>query len=125
MTAFVLFFRVARSRSILLTAVKVAIIVGVILNLINQGDLILGGNFAGVHWTKFCLTFCVPFCVSVYSATQAKMLFDPGTRALVDAQLRCKTCNETVRIVHRDEIIPECPTCMNHTLWLLDKQRSD
>ena len=83
--------------------------VGLILNLINQGDTLLSGNFAGVHWIKFCLTFCVPFCVSVCSATKAMMQFDPGTRALVDAHLHCKTCHKLDQHVRRGERISECP----------------
>lgn len=121
MTGWVLFFRVARNRSILLTAGKLAVVVGLILNLINQGDSILSGDFARVGWTKFCLTFCVPFCVSVYSATKAKMLFDPGTRALVDAHLHCKTCQKKDQMVRRGEIIPVCPACEDRTQWRLRK----
>ena len=101
----------------MLTAVKLAVIVGLILNLINQGDAIFRGSFAEVHWIKFCLTFCVPFCVSVFSATKAKMSFDPGTRALVAAHLSCKTCRKHKQEVGRDEIIAECPTCGEHTRW--------
>lgn len=117
MSGWVLFFRVARNRSILITAVKLAVLVGLLLNLINQGDSILSGNFPEVNWIKFCLTFCVPFCVSVFSATKTKMQFDPGTRALVDAHLRCKTCTENELNVSRGEVIPECPKCRDHTEW--------
>ena len=48
-------------RSLLITAV-----VGTILNIINQGDvLIAGGN---VSWLKVALTFCLPYCVATYGA---------------------------------------------------------
>lgn len=117
MSGLALFFRVARNRSILLTAVKLAVVVGLLLNLINQGDAIFSGNFAEVHWIKFSLTFCVPFCVSVFSATKAKMQFDPGTRALVDAHLHCKTCHKHDQEVVRGDVIPECPTCGERTWW--------
>ena len=36
----------------------VAVIVGTILNLINQGDAFLG--MASINWLKLVLTYCVP-----------------------------------------------------------------
>lgn len=44
----------------------VAAIVGTILNLINQGDAIVGD--APVNVTKLLLTFAVPYCVATYGA---------------------------------------------------------
>lgn len=58
------------------TAVKVAVIVGLLLNTINQGELLLAANWGAVNWTKFTLTFFVPFGVSVYSAWQARRRMD-------------------------------------------------
>lgn len=51
-------------------ALTVALIVGSILNLINQWDgLFLG---AAIVWPKLFLTYCVPYCVATYSgATSA------------------------------------------------------
>ena len=39
----------------------VALIVGTVLNLINQGDALLG--MAPVNWLKLVLTYCVPYAV--------------------------------------------------------------
>jgi hypothetical protein len=44
----------------------VALIVGGVLNLINQGDAVLAGG--AVDWIKIVLTFAVPYCVSTYGA---------------------------------------------------------
>lgn len=44
----------------------VALVVGVILNLINQGDALLTGG--PLDWTKILLTFFVPYAVSTYGA---------------------------------------------------------
>jgi hypothetical protein len=44
----------------------VALVVGTILNLINQGDVLLGA--ATVHWWKIALTYCVPYIVATYGA---------------------------------------------------------
>jgi hypothetical protein len=44
----------------------VALVVGTVLNLINQGDALLAGS--PIDWTKILLTFAVPYCVSTYGA---------------------------------------------------------
>ena len=45
------------------------LIVGSVLNLINQGDaLLLSGP---VNWWKIAITYCVPFCVATYGAYAA------------------------------------------------------
>jgi hypothetical protein len=49
----------------------VALIVGAVLNLINQGDAILAG--ADVDVTKALLTFAVPYCVATYGAVSFRL----------------------------------------------------
>lgn len=49
-------------------ALKVALVVGSVLNLINQGGPLLRG--AGVDWLHLGLNYVVPFCVSSYSAAR-------------------------------------------------------
>jgi len=41
-------------------------IVGTVLNLINQGDALLG--MAPINWLKLVLTYCVPYAVCTYGA---------------------------------------------------------
>ncbi|HER25848.1 MAG TPA: hypothetical protein ENI69_01925 [Rhodospirillales bacterium] len=53
------------------TAFIVAIIVGSILNLINQGDALFGDVPFNV--TKLVLTFMVPYCVSTYGSVTMKL----------------------------------------------------
>ena len=48
----------------------VALVVGSILNLINQGDALFNGETL-VIW-KLSLTFCVPYCVATYGAVSAR-----------------------------------------------------
>lgn len=50
---------------------NVALVVGSILNFINQGDALLG--LAAISWPKIALTFLVPYCVSTYGAVAAKL----------------------------------------------------
>jgi len=51
-------------------AFGVAVVVGIILNAINQGDAFVTG--AAVNWLKIGLTFLVPYCVATYGAVTAK-----------------------------------------------------
>lgn len=48
----------------------VAMVVGTLLNLINQGDAILGAD--AVVWPKLLLTYVVPYCVATYGAVSAQ-----------------------------------------------------
>jgi len=54
----------ARSPAIFQRSVKVALIVGSILMLINHGDALLAGNLDRYSIIKILLTYIVPFLVS-------------------------------------------------------------
>jgi hypothetical protein len=49
----------------------VAIVVGTILNLINQGDALFAG--ASLDLVKLTLTYLVPYCVGTYGAVSYRM----------------------------------------------------
>ena len=49
----------------------VALIVGTVLNLINQGDALLG--MASINWWKLVLTYCVPYAVCTYGAVSYRL----------------------------------------------------
>jgi hypothetical protein len=49
----------------------VALVVGTILTLINQGDALLAGG--AVDWVKIALTYCVPYAVCTYGAVAAQL----------------------------------------------------
>jgi hypothetical protein len=55
---------------LLLRALRVALLVGIILNVINNPGLIIF-SFSGLSLYKVLLTFLVPFCVSLYSGILA------------------------------------------------------
>jgi len=59
----------ALSGAYLRRAVGVALVVGTILNLINQWEACFGS--APIVWTKLVLTYCVPFCVTTYGTLSA------------------------------------------------------
>jgi hypothetical protein len=54
------------SRPVAVRSLWVAAVVGTLLNLINQGDALIGGQ--PVDWLKVTLTYCVPFLVASYGA---------------------------------------------------------
>ena len=49
----------------------VALIVGTVLNLINQGDALIG--MAPINWLKLILTYCVPYAVCTYGAVSYQL----------------------------------------------------
>jgi hypothetical protein len=60
-------------------SLTVALLVGTVLNLINQGDAILA--MAPVSWLKVALTYCVPYAVCTYGAVSSRLaLLAPGPR---------------------------------------------
>tara|TARA_B100000315_G_scaffold252792_1_gene290311 strand:+ start:867 stop:1025 length:159 start_codon:yes stop_codon:yes gene_type:complete len=46
----------------------VALVVGTILTLLNQGDIIMAGQWESALYWKIPLTYCVPFCVATFGA---------------------------------------------------------
>lgn len=63
--------RAAMRRSILMGALKVALVVGTALNLINQWEYLLDNK--GIMIGHFLLNYLVPFCVATYSAAVATL----------------------------------------------------
>lgn len=58
---------------IVVSSIKVAIVVGLILNMINQWQPIIELDFEHISIFKLILTFCVPYLVSTYSAIATKI----------------------------------------------------
>lgn len=65
------FFEIARSRSVVKRATRVAVLVGIVLGLLNHGDAIFTGTLTGLQAAKIGLTFLVPYSVSTYSSVLA------------------------------------------------------
>ena len=59
----------AFQRETIVRSLKVALIVGTALNLINQGDALMNGEPVNVF--KCLLTYAVPYCVATYGAFAA------------------------------------------------------
>jgi hypothetical protein len=74
------FLAVACSRKIASNALRISLVVGCILNLINQGASIMAGS--GISWRHVLLNFFVPYCVASYSAAKNEL----GERGKHDEQ---------------------------------------
>ncbi len=57
---------IAVRRDIVTRSLKVCVIVGTILVLINYFDHIRAGSLSTVDYIKMLLTYCVPYCLSTY-----------------------------------------------------------
>jgi len=64
-------FRMACSGRIARSALRVALLVGTVLNLVNQGSAILA--LTGVSWWHVAMNFAVPYCVASYSAARNQL----------------------------------------------------
>lgn len=54
-------------------ALIVSIVVGSILNIVNQGDILLKFEFEKLSILKLILTFAVPYLVSTYSSVRTRL----------------------------------------------------
>ncbi|HXG18698.1 MAG TPA: nitrate/nitrite transporter NrtS [Methylomirabilota bacterium] len=70
------FWRYWFLQATVLRAVKVAAVVGSILTLINQHDVLWRGEFSLHLFLKILLTFTVPYSVSSFSSARAYMHMD-------------------------------------------------
>lgn len=53
------------------TAIRISLLIGTVLNLINSYEAIIGGEWSLKLTLKILLTYCVPFGVSLYSSWKA------------------------------------------------------
>ena len=63
------YMQLAKRPAIVKRSLIFAAIVGTILNLINQGDVI--DDMSKFDWWKCLMTYIVPYCVSTYGAVSA------------------------------------------------------
>jgi hypothetical protein len=63
--------RFALSDGVPIRSFLVALVVGTVLNLINQGDALFGA--APINWLKVILTYIVPYAVCTYGAVSFQL----------------------------------------------------
>ena len=64
------FLKLASQKDSLTRALRVAVLVGIILNIINN-PMLFQLSIKGMNIYRVMLTFLVPFCVSLYSSVLA------------------------------------------------------
>ncbi len=64
-------FQVACSRKIVRNALRVSLVVGTVLNVINQSGSVMSGS--GISWFHLLLNYLVPYCVASYSAAKNEL----------------------------------------------------
>lgn len=52
-------------------ALRVSLLVGTILVIINHADAMLSGQITGIRLVQIALTYLVPYCVSTYASVGA------------------------------------------------------
>lgn len=62
------YYRLATEKSTLYRALRVSLVVGIILTLINHPQIVKNFSFSGLNKVQVMLTFLVPFAVSTYSS---------------------------------------------------------
>jgi len=65
------FVAIALRPDVVVTAMRVAAVVGTILVAINHGPALAAGTFESGRVIQVLLTYCVPYGVSTYSAVRA------------------------------------------------------
>jgi hypothetical protein len=65
------FLKLASSRGVVTTSLKVSLFVGTVLALINHGGLIFEMSLPRENILQILLTYLVPYSVSTYSAVKA------------------------------------------------------
>ncbi len=65
-----LFLKYAINRQIVITSIKVALVIGTILALINHYDAILNGTLNTTGLIQILLTYLVPYAVATYGAAE-------------------------------------------------------
>lgn len=59
-------------------SLRVALVVGTVLTLLNQGDQILVRGLGSVDTVKALFTYLIPYLVSTYGAVSARLRDVPG-----------------------------------------------
>ena len=59
-------------KSKIFLAMRISLVVGTILGIINHYDMFFSGNYETSRIVKILITYLVPFSVSLYSTTRIK-----------------------------------------------------
>ena len=111
-----LYITILCDKEILLKAMKISLIVGTLLNIINQGVYLFNFDFQNLNLIKLILTYIIPFFVSSYTAASMKLKFTIGEVAVSNATLECNMC-KLFKDVKIGQFVPVCDNCQEKTKW--------
>lgn len=117
MSSFQYYIRLATDNNTLRRALRIALIVGIILNIVNHPEIISAFSFESLNPGQLILTFFVPYCVSTYSSVLSNSKIKPGRVSHLDATLRCINCKHEITRICIGETIDNCPICKERTHW--------
>jgi serine phosphatase RsbU (regulator of sigma subunit) len=109
------FIQLAFNRDTVSRALRVAILVGIILNIINHPLAIITLSFSEVSPLMVIFTFLVPYLVSTFSSVAANTNIKTGDISNIDGYLQCKNCKMVDFNVSIGEEIKECTNCKKTT----------
>jgi hypothetical protein len=112
-----MYIRLGTERGNILNSVTLSLVVGSLLNVINQWDLLIGGALSGLPAIQVILTYLVPLLVSDFASVSAQLRFRQNTPSSVSADIKCSSCKGTHRHVNKYELVPSCPVCNDNTRW--------
>lgn len=69
------YFYALRNREMMPTAIRVALVVGTILFMINHGSALAEGKMSRSRWFSALLTYIVPYCVSIHGQTSCQIKY--------------------------------------------------
>lgn len=64
-----------RNREMMPTAIRVALVVGTILFMINHGSALAEGKMNRNRWFAALLTYIVPYCVNIHGQMSCEIKF--------------------------------------------------
>lgn len=67
--------KAASSRRIVSSALRLSLVVGTVLNAVNQGSALMA--WQDIAWSQVILNYFVPYCVASYSAARNQLLRKP------------------------------------------------
>lgn len=68
-----LIYKISFEHTTVISSLQVGLVVGILLNLINQWDAIYNLDYHLLNAYKIGLTFLVPYLVSTYATIKAKL----------------------------------------------------
>jgi hypothetical protein len=111
------YLKIAFQTDTILNSLKVSLVVGLLLNVLNQWQEITKFRISEISFLKIIFIFVVPYLVSTYTIVKTKLSFHIGEIASIDANLDCLHCGTNYSTVKKGDIIPVCKTCLERTDW--------